>query len=935
MSNNTPSHLEWFYDEKPEDDGNFYIETPFWGWYKVTEEEYNKEMERVAAMEKKQMEERHEREEKAQHLHDVGHTGLDYRAGMSANGGYEDRLTKVLDDNHISHIEEIPQHMAQLRWAQQQKLINEQELTEKASSTALTTASDIFTSFSVKVHEAKDMYETAILSLIEQYEKIIPKRVLTDREYSEIYRLFKLGHITNPEIYYRFEKLKKTEKIYYYQRCFTYGSKANKDDNPEDVVREEKEILDSFSISMLYHGLRRKDIAIKEIDPTEVLFHEKISKCYKAALKWQMWYRDISVHITSYMPDQWDIFDTLLPDEQSDIKEKIKNLPYMSWYKDYWEKMLPWDRNVIVDIIRRGKDINKYAEMIKSQEKAQVRYNDMSPHKMQEVFAFSRQELHELRNEAKKEFVLGFFELCENLTVESFDFEEYGINREHIDLIVSWVEKAGPSYGVSQERIAGLRELLRAGLTALLQKEIVNLRTGNVLMTEHHGKVTRDRRGPDRLRNPIMAMKKLGYGEDAIIKDRDENKDGYVQESPKERKANFVARRKEQVIQGKDLDVSSEEAVRPQIISQATQKLVEVYGKQFKKNKKKYGSLLAFSTISPAKMKTLLNQWVLFADGYFTVVKGMIPSPTQRRKFWDEVRKNILYNVLFGARQRLMSPQTVTHQDYLSLDALSKLYKKYGGRAADIPVRKKQIDKNYFEYIKSHISKWVQRNMGIIERYLQGKTKKKIEKVYDEFQDIETYLHTFLALYIAQQMEPGEAKRYQEENRTVEHFAINRENYAGQYPGNYLVGISRMRYLADWVEARVPADLLAEFISVFQKTEQLKEKFFRSLVEERVQVNALPWGKLQRLVEDQIAENDQTENTTQSIIDYIVENLEGIVLHDFYYMLLGMKHFGGFSWKEEELIKDAVIAVLKERQSTLASKNMLLEQQDDSDKIEE
>lgn len=174
----------------------------------------------------------------------------------------------------------------------------------------------------------------------------------------------------------------------------------------------------------------------------------------------------------------------------------------------------------------------------------------------------------------------------------------------------------------------------------------------------------------------VTALEKLGFADDEVVKDWHKNKDVYADEAEDKVVNDFLVKRKANVITKNKLQVEDIDTVRSQILEQATQKLIAAYQKKTFQSK----STFDFTTISSGGMNKLLNESVLFSVGYFTLVKSLISDDKTRKIFWKEVRKEIAYNVLIDAKNKLMDLKTVEHHAFYALPGLLGLFKKYGGK---------------------------------------------------------------------------------------------------------------------------------------------------------------------------------------------------------------------------------------------------------------
>ncbi len=92
----------------------------------------------------------------------------------------------------------------------------------------------------------------------------------------------------------------------------------------------------------------------------------------------------------------------------------------------------------------------------------------------------------------------------------------------------------------------------------------------------------------------------------------------------------------------------------------------------------------------------------------------------------------------------------------------------------------------------------------------------------------------------------------------------------------------------------MPQQLVQAIITACHNVEQRRVNFWEKLVKERVKLNAIPGGKLQRVVEEHMGNKEgSTVDAIQRAIHYILENMENIVMADIKLTVINLDDIGG------------------------------------------
>lgn len=112
---------------------------------------------------------------------------------------------------------------------------------------------------------------------------------------------------------------------------------------------------------------------------------------------------------------------------------------------------------------------------------------------MQNVFGFSREELHAITNATKKEFIGEFIDSIDSLTTDSFKEHDASltIGWKYIEDTIAAIEEAAPYYGIE---IGDLRGVLKEKMVTILRELTQKIDTKEVKRREE---IVREKRSQD------------------------------------------------------------------------------------------------------------------------------------------------------------------------------------------------------------------------------------------------------------------------------------------------------------------------------------------------------------------------------------------------------------------------------------------------------
>lgn len=110
--------------------------------------------------------------------------------------------------------------------------------------------------------------------------------------------------------------------------------------------------------------------------------------------------------------------------------------------------------------------------------------------------------------------------------------------------------------------------------------------------------------------------------------------------------------------------------------------------------------------------------------------------------------------------------------------------------------------------------------------------------------------------------------------------------------------------------------------------EKLQKRFFTAAVEGWFRINALPGGKLQRVVSEHISATESSEIVREEAIQYIIDNISTLVINDLALMLMGIAEINRFLWDQEAIIAECVAVILEQRKQKMGQSYLTGSEQD-------
>lgn len=305
-------------------------------------------------------------------------------------------------------------------------------------------------------------------------------------------------------------------------------------------------------------------------------------------------------------------------------------------------------------------------------------------------------------------------------------------------------------------------------------------------------------------------------------------------------------------------------------------------------------------------------------------MKFILQDEVERKAFWDKIKEASWKEFFYKLQHKLMNPESADPKSMMLIDPVVYQLRKYGVGTKDLKMNRRAMKKNTFSYIINCTDKELEPYFVQIEKYLQGNSKKEPRKIHHIFFSISNYLYSLIGYCQScnHRAKTNSTIDRWDERRNVDYFAYNMDNFSGQYPGDYLMKLAIDKRSPDEMYELLPHDIIDAIIHVYRRSESLKKQFFAQMVQAWVQLNAMPGGKLQRIIEEQCVGMEDREEAQAYAIGYILENTEDIVIRDFTISLLGRESIAPISDASKALIKELVSEVLTQRKEKIGQKSL-------------
>ena len=318
-------------------------------YFEISEDEYmlhynsqKKQLELNKAMKEK-------RDKRKSSLNEKGYTR---EAEHWGDQNYQEQLLKVLDNQDIPTIWEIPE------------IIEQQSLEKYKDNNEITKKKE------------PDFYEQNITHLLDEYEKAVEIGKIADFNIMKIAELFTKWNVKDIELFYRFEKLKKANIVNNFKKIYTYwikitNSKPDKNGFTKLVYgynQEETDTVGRREYEEISYFVSHIGGKISDIEPNYEKFVAKIKKWYQAEwtkfLIWEIAYFSEKYGFTKYSLNKLGISNETIHERREEKNQMIilefKNILE---YKLNWNKLNEENFEEIILIVNKIEENLKTADM--------------------------------------------------------------------------------------------------------------------------------------------------------------------------------------------------------------------------------------------------------------------------------------------------------------------------------------------------------------------------------------------------------------------------------------------------------------------------------------------------------------------------------------------------------------------------------------------
>lgn len=807
---------------------------------------------------------------------------------------YKDRFLKVLTSNQIENVKQIPEK------------VNEQK-----TNSALQLFSTI--NWLVKVEYKDDIYTREILKLIDEFTQRIEYEYLDEKDFEKILKNYMLWQINDPLLFYKFEKLKEQNIKNHYKRFYLYG-KSSADTTSRKIkwkwikkvdkesLIETKYVDDRDMLHILYF-LKYKWGNISDLEADEEIFWKRVELSYKYCFKTHIPKdREYPYSFTSLIQEE-DEFQKLSEQDKIILEEQIKKINYIWWREwQYFKEMLNHERNpIIYNFLKNNKIINQ--EELKHLiwvEEIKFKHNHLNwfdSHNLQNDLWIVREKLIMWLKEAQKEFVDELPSVFEekNFT-ELFIWTNDHNNYLH-HVILKWsanirkrLSKAINYYDLDLESLKNkitetLRNCMNQWINFIKNKEkIINNEWQNNAASSLNYK-----RQVGNIVNIINELnnnlKNINYSDD-ITKDREMNQKKYIQEYFDWRKQIFVEKRIKKVLTMEWFDINQKDEMRKKMIKNWKEKLMNDYAKYIVEKEQKNCDYIGNYEMKNSAMGKMVND-TLFHLGYWALLKQIIPDDKERKIERQNIVRTITENCLKEIWPKLTNPKTFDDKQYYIFEPLLYLLKKYWWKIWDFTIKQKQIQQNYLEFVKKAMDDRVQIYFDKINKFISKAEydKKSVESIYNDVWKINHFLREYLFQFIKKNNITLKWYEVKELFETFNIYLKNNGEYLGDYSQSQIDIFSLSSYSIPEIQKILSPEMNQSIKDIFHRLDKIKPEVWKWILSYRFRENAIPWGKLNRIVNEAIFEkfwlvDAMNQKQIDYVIDYLEKNLIEIILQD-------------------------------------------------------
>lgn len=368
---------------------------------------------------------------------------------------------------------------------------------------------------------------------------------------------------------------------------------------------------------------------------------------------------------------------------------------------------------------------------------------------------------------------------------------------------------------------------------------------------------------------------------------REENKELYIEEYQSFFRENFINKRRQEW----NIDTNDLEAVEKKVISEVKNK--------FYRQAKKRGTIRDTRTESKVPtdinnkrgnrlMLKLMNA-AFFDTGNALLMKIAYPDDQQRKLIRKEYIQIITKEIITEIQEKITQKKTFDIAEYYMIKPINHVYKKYWGKwsIAHIDPKTTEI---LNELTKANFIKKGNEQINQIANNLNKEIKNEEEnqKNNKEIYTIIGWFKRFCQNYFIYFLN----RKWTDAIENM--VSISKEQQAGIKESNEkrssVVGeasiedISFIGMELDQLEKDLDPNIFETYIDFYKRIDKSREEVIERMLQSRFFRNGKAGGKLQRVIEDKLIERfglitmDTEQNTF--IIEYLKESLSSIILED-------------------------------------------------------
>jgi hypothetical protein len=282
---------------------------------------------------------------------------------------------------------------------------------------------------------------------------------------------------------------------------------------------------------------------------------------------------------------------------------------------------------------------------------------------------------------------------------------------------------------------------------------------------------------------------------------------------------------------------------------------------------------------------------IFFSSGYGLLLKILYPDNKIRKHLRQQYIQTICEEIIQETASRMRYSETFCKEDYFIFQSTQDLYKRYWG-TKEIITNHEIFDKNLNKHIQQNISKERGKVLQETNLIIKEQKKAKKENIYDLYSKINTYYlsigHQYLITSTYKEKDSVE-QRLKKERSTIDvkwtpFLENNKKYWQNKYPEEIVYLLSHWGYEISHLEKIIDAEDFAVFLDLCKQTLILKKEIIKVMIQARTIKNTSKWGKIQRIIEEQIIKNfwiiNNSQEQQQFLWEYLLQNLYNIIIQD-------------------------------------------------------